>query len=255
MFIGGMISYRALFQWVRPASFVSSLLALPLLQMLFFVLLGRSLGVASDRFYVLGNVILAATGTCVMGGTMAVANERIYGTLGPVLLSTCRREALWAGRAIPYVINAFAVMVFTLVCGAAIFRITMPVSSAAVVLAAMLAGSFSCTAFGIAIGAIGLRFRNVNAIANLALLLLIITSGAEIPSTSVPAWINVASSYFPLTNAIRAARASVDGAGGGLLVLDIGKEVLVGIGFSVLAAVLLQYFESRSRSGLSLDAV
>jgi ABC-2 type transport system permease protein len=255
VFIGGVISYRALFQWTRPASFVCSLLIMPVSQLLFFVFLGRALAVADDRFYILGNVMLAASGACVMGGTMAIANERIYGTLGPVLLSTGSRGALWAGRAVPYIINAFAVMLFTLACGSLLLGARLPFSSLGFLIVAMIAGSFACTAFGIVIGAMGLRFRNVNGVANLALIAFILTSGAEIPLGSVPGWINAVGSYLPLTNAIRAARSSADGAGAMSVMPTVGREALIGLGYSMLAAVLLRYFESRSRGGLSLDAV
>ncbi|MCP3820265.1 hypothetical protein NLX86_19830 [Streptomyces sp. A3M-1-3] len=74
--IAGGISYRALFNWTTPPMFIGTLLAGPLLQLLFFVYLGRELGVADDRFYLVGNAVLAASTACVYGGTMAVANER-----------------------------------------------------------------------------------------------------------------------------------------------------------------------------------
>ncbi len=253
--IGGIISYRALFHWVRPASFVGSLLAAPLFQLLFFVFLGRALGVADDRFYVLGNVILSATGACIFGGAMGVANERVYGTLGHVLLSTCRRGALWAGRSLPYAVNAVAVMVFTLACATALLGVRMPVGSLAGLAAAMVVGSLSCTAFGIMIGAIGLRFRNVDTIADAAMMLLVIATGAEVPHSALPIWLDGIGLFLPLTNAIDAARGSVDGLAGSAVMIDVGREVLVGVGYAGLAAVLLKYFEYRSRSGLSLDAV
>ena len=55
--IGGALSYRALFNWTTPAMFIGTLLVGPLLQLLFFAFLGRELGVADDRFYLLGNAV------------------------------------------------------------------------------------------------------------------------------------------------------------------------------------------------------
>jgi ABC-2 type transport system permease protein len=252
--IGGMISYRALFQWTRPASFVASLMIMPIMQLLFFVLVGRAIGVADDNFYVLGLALLGATGACIMGGTMAIANERIYGTLGPVLLSTCRRGVLWASRAVPYVVNAFAVMVFTLVCASLLLGLRIPVGALLPALVAMAAGSFSCTAFGIGIGALGLRFRNVNDVANLALMVFVLTSGAVVPRQAMPEWINGVGAFLPLTHAIRAARGAFAGQGWGTFGGEILAETAVGIGYCVLALVMLRLFEARSRNGLSLDA-
>jgi ABC-2 type transport system permease protein len=189
-----------------------------------------------------------------MGGTMAIANERIYGTLGPVLLSTCRRGLLWASRAIPYVVNAFAVMVFTLVCARLLTGLRIPIDAWPAVLGAMAAGSFACTAFGIGVGALGLRFRNVNGVANLALMTFVVTSGAAVPRAAMPDWLNAIGSVLPLTHAIQAARAAVAGLGWHAAGPQILAELLVGAGYCVVALVLLRFFEARSRGGLSLEA-
>jgi ABC-2 type transport system permease protein len=253
--IGGFLSYRALFHWVRPASFIGSLIVAPLLQLLFFVYLGRATGVANDEFFVLGSVMLAATGACIFGGTMAITNERAYGTLGHVLLSTCSRTALWAGRAVPYALNALLVMLFTLGCATILLGVRLPAGSLAGLAAAMAAGSISCTAFGFTIGAAGLRLRSASTIANAAMLILILCSGAEVPRAALPLWISGIGSYLPLTHAISAARASAGGLGGSAVMADVGRELLVGAGYVCLAAALLKFFERHSRSGPSLDAV
>ena len=124
--LGGAIAYRALFNWTTPAMFVGTLLAGPLFQLLFFAYLGRQLGVADDRFYIVGNAVLAASLACVFGGTMAVANERRYGTLGHVLLSPRSRTVLFLGRALPYAANGLLVAAFTLAVGALLLRLRVP---------------------------------------------------------------------------------------------------------------------------------
>ena len=49
-FIGGLISFRALFNWLSPWIYVPSLLIAPVFQVLLFAYLGRSAGVGSDAF-------------------------------------------------------------------------------------------------------------------------------------------------------------------------------------------------------------
>ncbi|MET9932084.1 MULTISPECIES: hypothetical protein [unclassified Streptomyces] len=112
--VGGSLSYRALFHWAAPPMFVRTLLVGPLLQVFFFVHLGREPGVADDRFHLVGNAVLAASASCVCGGATTVANERRYGTLGAVLLSPRHRIPLRAGRALPYVLNGLFVSAFVL---------------------------------------------------------------------------------------------------------------------------------------------
>ena len=41
-FVGGVISYRALFNWLNPWIFLPTLVVAPIFQVLFFALLGRA---------------------------------------------------------------------------------------------------------------------------------------------------------------------------------------------------------------------
>ena len=54
-FVGGLISFRALFNWLSPWIYVPSLLVAPIVQILLFAYMGRAAGVQSDEFYVIGN--------------------------------------------------------------------------------------------------------------------------------------------------------------------------------------------------------
>ena len=60
-FVGGLTSYRALFGFLSPAIFIPSLLVAPVFQVLLFAYIGRSAGVQSDEFFVVGNAIQYAT--------------------------------------------------------------------------------------------------------------------------------------------------------------------------------------------------
>ena len=55
----------------------------------------------------------------VYGMTMAVANERWFGTLGPLLASPANRAAVFLGRGVPVLANGLLVSVFTFVRGRA----------------------------------------------------------------------------------------------------------------------------------------
>ncbi|ACZ87198.1 ABC transporter permease [Streptosporangium roseum] len=253
--IGGILAYRALFNWTSPSLFIGSLMAAPVFQLLFFVYLGREIGVADDNFYVLGNVLLAATGACVTGGTMAIANERRYGTLGPVLLSPRSRVALWGGRALPYVGNALLIMTFTLACAAVTVGLRMPASGIPGLILALLAAGLSGTAFGIVIGSLGLRASNTMVMANIAYTMLILLTGTIVSRTTLPAWMSAIGGVLPLTHATEAVRASSAGIDLAVVLGHVGEELAVGLLYALLAAALLKYFEWTSRRGASLDAV
>ena len=59
-FIGGLMSYRAMFGWMNPWIFVPALLVSPVCQILLFAYIGRAAGVGDDRFYIIGNALNAA---------------------------------------------------------------------------------------------------------------------------------------------------------------------------------------------------
>ncbi|HEX5542299.1 MAG TPA: ABC transporter permease [Micromonospora sp.] len=124
--VGGVTAYCALFNWTTPAMFIGTLLVDPLFQLLFFAYLGRQLGVADDRFYIIGHAVLAASVACVFGGTVAVSNERRYGILGHVLLSPRSRTAVFLGRALPYAGNDLLIAAFTLGVGALLLGLRIP---------------------------------------------------------------------------------------------------------------------------------
>ncbi|WP_433376266.1 ABC transporter permease [Actinoplanes sp. CA-142083] len=253
--VGGVIAYRALFNWTRPAIFVGTLLVGPLFQLLFFAYLGRQLQVADDRFYIVGNAVLTATLACVFGGTLAVGNERRYGTLGHVLLSPRSRTLVFLGRALPYAGNGLMIAVVTLTVSAALLGLRLPVSAVPGLLLAMAAGSLACAFFGLTLGALGLRFRDVWVISNVAVALLLLLTGVNVPAESLPDWMVTAGRFLPITHAAEAARQLAAGRGLGAAAPALGWEVLVGIGYAVLAAVLLKVFETESRRTASLETL
>ncbi|MCX5381717.1 ABC transporter permease [Streptomyces sp. NBC_00083] len=251
--VGGTISYRALFNWTTPPMFIGTLLVGPVLQLLFFVFLGRELGVADDRFYLVGNAVLASSTACVYGGTMAVANERRYGTLGAVLLSPRRRAPLWFGRALPYVVNGLVVSAVTLAAACLVLGLSLPATALPGLALVLVAAAVACSAFGLALGALGLRFRDVFLVSNVASSALLLLTGANVPRSSLPGWMRTAGDVLPLTHAADAARLLA--GGGGIAWGTVGAECAVGAGYALLAVGLLALFERGSRRRATLDVM
>ncbi|MYX14727.1 ABC transporter permease [Streptomyces sp. SID8374] len=233
--------------------FIGTLLVGPLLQLLFFLFLGRELQVADDHFYLLGNAVLASSTACVYGGTMAIADGRRYGTLGAVLLSPRHRTPLRIGRALPHVLNGLLISVFTLTVAALLLGLRIPLGALPGLAAVLLAAAAGCSAFGPALGALGLRFRDVFLISNVAGSVLLLLTGANVPRAGPPEGMRLPGGLLPLAHAVEAARAPA--AGGGLDRALPGTELLVGAGYALLALVLLAVFERGSRRRATLDVM
>jgi ABC-2 type transport system permease protein len=253
--VGGVIAYRALFNWTTPAMFVGTLLVSPVFQLLFFVYLGRTLHVGDDLGYLVGNAVLSAALACVYGGTMAVANERRYGTLGPLLLSPLRRAAVFGGRALPYAVNGVLISAFTLTVGALLLRIPIGVRSLPGLALAICVGALSCSFFGLTLGSIGLRFRDVWLVSNVADAVLLLVSGVNVAPAALPPVLRAAGALLPLRHAATAAREAAGGAPLARLVPPLGAELGLAAGYALLAIALLALFERGSRRHATLDVL
>ena len=123
-FVGGLISFRALFNWIKPSLYIPTMLGSPLFQIIFFTYLGRfALAGESDAFFIVGNAVQVCAMAAVYGMTMAVANERQFGTLGPLLASPASRPAVFLGRGMPVLVNGLVVSVFGFVVGVVLPRL------------------------------------------------------------------------------------------------------------------------------------
>jgi ABC-2 type transport system permease protein len=254
-FRGGVTSYRALFGWLNPWVAIPMMVITPLFQLLFFAYLGRATGVESDTYFVVGNALLAATLPGLLGTSGSISGERFTRTLGMLLASPASRVALFVGRALPAMVNGFAVSAFCFIAGALILDVHIAASSVPALTVVILACAFSCSALGLCAGALGLRIRNVVSVAWVFVPILLLVSGANVPRDRLPDWLQTIGSGLPLTHGIEAARRLVAGETladvGGLL----ATELAIGLVYTGLGLLLLRLFELESRRTASLETM
>jgi ABC-2 type transport system permease protein len=57
-FVGGVISFRALFNWIKPSLYIPTMLGSPIFQIVFFTYLGRYAHTGEgDAFFIVGNAV------------------------------------------------------------------------------------------------------------------------------------------------------------------------------------------------------
>jgi len=252
-FVGGYISYRALFNWLRPEIYVPTMLAGPIFQILFFAYLGRYTGVRDDTFFVVGNAIQISAMSAVYAGTMSIANERQFGTLSPLLASPASRLALFVGRALPVIVNGLVVSAFGFVVSRLLLDFHPPLSVVPPLALVTLVCVFSCTAYGLALGSLGMRARDVFLIANVAYYLMWLFCGVNVPLSALPAWMADIGRCLPITHGIAAGRAIVRGADLGSVAGLVGTELGVGVAWGAGAFLLFRFFELEGRRRASLE--
>jgi ABC-2 type transport system permease protein len=252
-FVGGLTSYRALFYWLTPWVYVPSLLVAPIFQILLFAYIGRSAGVESDEFYVIGNALQYAAIPCVFAMGFAIGGERYQKPLGSILVSPARRLPLFLGRAVPVMLNGAFVAAFSLAVGGFLLGIDLPASALAPLALVVLVCAISCTGLGLINGALGLRVRENAVLANIIFGLLLIFTGANVPLDQLPGWMRAISEVIPLTHGIEAARLLADGASLRFVDHLIGQELLVGFVYGLVGYGLLRFLEWQSRVHATLE--
>jgi ABC-2 type transport system permease protein len=250
---GGRMSYGMLFNWARPSIYIPTLIGGPTFQLLFFAALGSYATNRSPAYFAIGNAVQVSAIAGVFGMTMAIANERWFGTLPAILATPANRVALFAGRFMPFVLNGLLVSLYAFALGFVFLGVRLAPGSLAVVGLALLVTVFACTAIGALQGAISLRLRDGLFGANLVTMSILLFCGVNIPMSELPGWMQVIGNLLPFTHGLEAVRQAADGAGlaqvGGL----IGIEALIGVAYAVAAFALFVYLERSARANATLD--
>jgi ABC-2 type transport system permease protein len=253
-FVGGLTSYRALFTWLSPWILIPTFLVGPIVQVLFFAYVGRTAGIADDRFFLIGNAIQYAAIPCLFAMGNTIGGERQQGTLALLLASPAHRFPLFVGRALPVILNGFLVSVVALAGGALALRVHLAGPTLAPLALAIAVCAFSCTGLGLACAALAIRVRETAVLSNIFFGVLLIFAGINVPPADLPGPVAAVGQWLPLTQGIAAARSMAAGARLSTIVPELAREAGIGILYLVIGLVLLAWFERESRRRATLEA-
>jgi len=253
-FVGGVIAYRGLFNWIQPAIYIPTMLGSPLFQLIFFTKLGQYAHAQSSDFYVVGNAVQVCAMSSVYGMTMSVANERWSGTLGPLLASPANRAAVFLGRGLPVLANGLLVSAFTFGAGALLLGFRPRLGFLHALAVVELVTVASCTGCGILLGSIGLRAKDVFFAANLAYFLMLLFCGVNIPLNVLPGWMSFVGRCLPLTHGIAAARGVAGGAPLAQVAGLVWTEAGIALAYAAAGFAFFRFLERESRRSAVLDA-
>ncbi|HVC85795.1 MAG TPA: ABC transporter permease [Gaiellaceae bacterium] len=252
-FVGGVMSYRALFNWINPWVFVPHTLGYPIFEILFFAYLGRFAGVQSDKFFLIGNAFMAIAMTGFFGMGNAIGGERRSQTLATLLASPANRFALFLGRAVPSVLTGLVVSATAFSVCRVILGVHFHPSELGGLVVAALVASFACTSFGLCLGALGLRGRSVSLFADMIGGSMLLLSGANVPFDRLPGAVQALGRLLPLTHGIAAGRELGAGASLGAVSGLLGTEALVGCVYFGIGVVMLRVLEFEGRRSATLE--
>lgn len=254
-FVGGLMSFRALFNWMNPWIFVPTTLLGPITQILLFAYVGRAAGVGDDEFFIIGNALNYAAIPGMFAMTFTIGGERFAQTLGLVLISPARRIPLFLGRAMPVILNGWGTAMIGMVSGVWVLDADIPARAWPLVALVVAVGSLATAGIGLVMGAINLVYRDGATLGNVVFLVLLIFTGTNVALDDLPGWMATIGHGLPLSHAIEATRMVADGAAWSAVSGLVLTELLIGLAYLAVGMAALRLFEQLSRAGATLDRV
>lgn len=234
-------AYRALFRWLTVEQYAFQKLLYPLLQLTFFAFVGAFASARPLTFYLIGNAIVVAFRP-LFAVALAVTEERDQGTLPYLLVSPANRVSLFFGRATLNIVDGAVDVVLAFVFAVLVFGLILPASALPGLAAAVLMASACGAGLGFFLGAVAYVVMDSLFLANTAMFVLLLVSGANIPAADLPPSLALLGQILPLSRTIEASRLYASGAdfasGVPLLLGDLGLAVAWSIaGFAVFSWV------------------
>ena len=253
---GTLLSYIALFHWLRPMTYVASKIVMPLSQILFFTFLGTfATGAGNAGFYIIGNAVQIAAVSGIYGVTMSIGGDRWNGTLPYLFGTPANRLVMFLGRAFIHVIDGMLGVVIGFMWGVLLLGLDLSRTNLAALGLTILITTFSTSGLGLLMGCISLISLNVMFINNAVYFALLIFSGANVPLASLPDGMRAISNVLPLTRGIASARALIAGASFSEVAPLLAGEFLIGAAYVLLGYSLFRWFEFQAKRRGTLETV
>jgi ABC-2 type transport system permease protein len=157
-----LLSYIALFHWLRPTTYIASKILMPLAQILFFTLLGTyASGMENASFYIIGNSIQIAAVSGIYGVTMSIGGDRWNGTLPYLFGTPANRLVMFVGRAFLHLIDGMIGVVIGLVWGVVLLGLDLSNTNLPALGLTILLTTFSTSGLGLLMGCLSLKTLNI----------------------------------------------------------------------------------------------
>src|SRR5512142_831552 len=245
---GAMLSYIALFHWMRPATYMASKIIMPLAQMFFFVYLGTyATNSGNTAFYIVGNALQIAAVSGIYGMTMSIGGDRDSGTLGYILGTPANRFVVFMGRGFMNILDGALGVIIAFCWGVTLMGLDLSHTSIPALALTIIITTMSTCGLGLLMGCLSLITVNVMFVYNFVYFLLLIFSVANIRLDQVPAWVQAVSTVLPLTRGIAAARLLVQGASLAEVMPLLLGELAIGLMYSLLGYLLFAVFEVEAK--------
>lgn len=249
-----VFSFRAQFDWLNPAMWITMKFVLSLSQMAFFAFVGVFAG-ASVPFIAIGNALQSLSWNTVFSVINITGHDKWDGTLPLVLATPAHRMPLFIGRAMIHVLDGLISVAISFAFAAFIFGVNFGQADVLALTLTVFLTAFTMAGFGLLIGGLSFFFRNPMVFANIFTFVLLIFCGVNFPVQSLPTVIQPVSYLFPLTYGITAARSAINGGNLIQIAPTLALQLVVGLAAMVVGFVFFRSFENNARKTGKMEAI
>lgn len=249
-----IFSFRAQFDWLNPAMWITMKFVLSLSQMAFFAFVGVFAG-ASVPFIAIGNALQSLSWNTVFSVINITGHDKWDGTLPLVLATPAHRMPLFIGRAMIHVLDGLISVAISFAFAAFIFGVNFGQADVLALTLTVFLTAFTMAGFGLFIGGLSFFFRNPMVFANIFTFVLLIFCGVNFPVQSLPTVIQPVSYLFPLTYGITAARSAISGGNLIQIAPTLALQLVVGFAAMVVGFLFFRSFENNARKTGKMEAI
>ena len=249
-----IFSFRAQFDWLNPAMWITMKFVLSLSQMAFFAFVGVFAG-ASVPFIAIGNALQSLSWNTVFSVINITGHDKWDGTLPLVLATPAHRMPLFIGRAMIHVLDGLISVAISFAFATFIFGVNFGQADVLALTFTVFLTAFTMAGFGLFIGGLSFFFRNPMVFANIFTFVLLIFCGVNFPVQSLPTVIQPVSYLFPLTYGVTAARSAISGGNLMQIAPTLSLQLVVGLAAMVAGFLFFRSFENNARKTGKMEAI
>lgn len=225
-----------------------------IMQVIFFALIGTLLGSREAVVYLfIGQAVMATVTECFMA-IPSTTWERRAGTLALLIAAPGPLWPVFVGRSLQWLPSGVATGTIVLLAVGPFFGVTWSPWAALLLVPALAVVAASMYAVALALSAVvlrGPRWRNV--VSSVSSLVVMLLSGATVPVTMWPSWLQAIGQVLPVTHALEAIRLLQEHGVVGAAWPLLGLALLLGLGWFVLAAAAFTLFGKAGRRAGTID--
>ena len=225
-----------------------------IMQVIFFALIGTLLGSREAVvFLFIGQAVMATVTECFMA-IPSTTWERRAGTLALLIAAPGPLWPVFVGRSLQWLPSGVATGTIVLLAVGPFFGVTWSPWAALLLVPALAVVAASMYAVALTLSAVvlrGPRWRNV--VSNVSSLVVMLLSGATVPVTMWPSWLQAVGQVLPVTHALEAIRLLQEQGVVGAVWPLLGLALLLGLGWFVLAAAAFTLFGKAGRRAGTID--